>query len=82
MAKESRLCQPKPKVQTKTEAIAPAKARASALAQAPRGTQDPGKAPWKRLLPTWRQMNCCDTPTYTLFADDQCPMLLLQMILR
>jgi hypothetical protein len=27
-------------------------------------------------------MECCDTPTYTLFADDQWPMLFLQRNLR
>jgi hypothetical protein len=24
-------------------------------------------------------MDCCDTPTHTLFADDQCPVLILQI---
>ncbi|XP_052594132.1 60S ribosomal protein L29-like [Peromyscus californicus insignis] len=37
MAKDRRLCQPKPKAQTKAEASAPA--------QAPKGTQAPVKAP-------------------------------------
>jgi hypothetical protein len=27
-------------------------------------------------------MDCCDTPTYTLFADNQCPMLFLQINLK
>nr|XP_034368483.1 60S ribosomal protein L29-like [Arvicanthis niloticus] len=45
MVKGRRLCQPKPKVQTKAEATAPAKARPSALAQAPKGAQNPVKAP-------------------------------------
>ncbi|XP_017445942.1 large ribosomal subunit protein eL29-like [Rattus norvegicus] len=43
MAKGRRLCQPKPKVQTMAEAKTPAKA--SAPVQAPKGTQDPVKAP-------------------------------------
>jgi hypothetical protein len=60
---------------------APTKAQASAPAQARKGAQAPVKVPWKRLLPVW-QMDCCDTPTYTLFADDQCPMLFWQINLR
>ncbi|XP_055474782.1 60S ribosomal protein L29-like [Psammomys obesus] len=45
MAKGSRLCKSKPKVQTKAEATAPAKGKAPAPAQAPKGAQAPVKAP-------------------------------------
>jgi hypothetical protein len=67
--------QPKPKVQTKAEATAPAKAQASSqlrLPKVPKACEGPiEKAPANvktdRLLGN------------TLFADEQCPMLFLQI---